>query len=171
MFVKTPSIHLAHSQLQSTTGRKYSLGWSTRQPVVWHLLWKCMGTISNTTFLLQILPTILFGPYYISHYLSTASHTFNINKFRLIMSVHSLLVAKESTISPLEKNHGMSGIPSNFQLPIIPSLMAAKDSFLPMAAAPWTHSGKGSGALRRWRNLQVWVMNFCYINLNNHETH
>lgn len=104
MFVKTPSIHLAHSQLQSTTGRKYSLGWSTRQPVVWHLLWKCMGTISNTIFLLQILPTILFGAYYIYHCLSTARHMFNINKLCLSMSVHSLLVAKESTIFPPGKN-------------------------------------------------------------------
>lgn len=65
---------------------------------------KIMGTISNTIFLLQILPTILFGAYYIYHYLSTARHMFNINKLCLSMSVHSLLVAKESTIFPPGKN-------------------------------------------------------------------
>jgi len=63
-----------------------------------------MGTISNTIFLLQTLPTILFGAYYFYHYLSTARHMFNINKLCLSMSVHSLLVAKESTIFPPGKN-------------------------------------------------------------------
>ena len=57
------------------------------------------------------------------------------------------------------KKHGMSGIPHIFNFQSLPlNCWSCQDSDRPMAAAPWTHSGKGSGAFRRCRNLQVWVM-------------